>query len=60
MYKLHEIDFFGIPHLLGSFKTLQEARKKEREALKASKGEFSTYIEDGKKCITYNGKIFKG
>lgn len=56
MYRSYEIDYHGISHLLGISKTTQEAKQKERRALKASKGEFPTFTEDGEKCVSHNGK----
>lgn len=55
MYKSYEIDYHGRSYFLGNSKTLQDAKKKERKALKVSKGEFPTFTEDGEKCVSHNG-----
>lgn len=46
MYRVYEIDYHCRSWLVGTADTLKEARKIERKALKASSGEYPTFIEE--------------
>ena len=51
MYKVFEIDYHDMAHLVGKAETLPDARRIARQALKESKHEFPCFISDGKKCV---------
>lgn len=57
MYRAFEVDYTDRCFLLGEFRTVKEALKAEREALKRSRGAFPTFTSDGKRCISNNGKL---
>lgn len=57
MFKSYEIDYHGRCYFLGESGTIKEAIKIEKNALKKSYGEFPTFTENGKKCVTRNGNV---
>ncbi len=59
MLSSYEIDYHGRPFFLGTSKTLKDALRLEKKALRKSNGEFPTFTENGKKCIAVNGEVLE-